>query len=194
MEKILTSINFPDIELIPFALKLNDEYLKKQYLGWLKDKDVIRLIGSEELAKKNINKSFIEESFKRFTSKNCNGFFIFHKFDNVFIGTAKLDKISKFTNSAEDGILIGEKNYWGKGISKKVYSIILDYAFFILNLNKVSGGCNEKNISMIKTFKSMGYKHEGTIRKSDNIEGELSDHLYFGILKEEFIQKKNAKF
>lgn len=192
MEKILFSINSPDIELIPFSLKKNDKDLKKQYLGWLKDKDVIRLIGSEELAKKNINKSFIEESFKRFTSHNCKGFFIFHKFDNLFVGTAKLDKISKYTNSAEDGILIGEKNYWGKGISKKVYSLILDYAFSTLNLHKVSGGCNEKNISMIKTFKAMGYKHEGTIRKSDNIEGKLSDHLYFGILKEEFLEKKKC--
>ena len=42
---------------------------------------------------------------------------------------------------------------------------------------------------MIKTFKSMGYKLEGVMRKADNIDGVLCDHLYFGILKEEFFGK-----
>ena len=183
-----------DIELVPFIQKKDDNVLKNKYLEWLNDKEVTKLIGSEQLSKKNLTKQFIEDSFIRFTSNNCLGFFIFYKIDNIFIGTAKLDKISNFTKSAEDGILIGEKNYWGRGISKKVYSILLFYAFHKLNLEKVYGGCNEKNKSMIRTFKSMGYKLEGIMRKSDNIEGKLYDHHYFGILREEFMEKINVQF
>lgn len=189
MREILRTNNVPDIELVPFLLKNNDDDLKMQYLKWLQDYSVTRLIGSEQLLKKNVNKEFIEESFSRFSSKQCMGFFILHRYDNVFIGTTKLDKISHYTKSAEDGILIGEKKYWNKGISKKVYSIILSHAFKKMKLERIYGGCNEKNISMIKTFKSMGYKLEGVMRKADNIDGVLCDHLYFGILKEEFFGK-----
>jgi len=189
MEEILRSNNVPEIELVPFTLKKNDEDLKIKYLKWLQDYSVTRLIGSEDFLNNNVNKDFIEKSFSRFTSKRCIGFFILHRYDNVFIGTAKLDKISDYTKSAEDGILIGEKEYWSKGISKKVYSIILSHAFNKMKLERIYGGCNENNISMIKTFRSMGYKLEGVMRKADNIDGILSDHLYFGILKEEFFGK-----
>ena len=194
MDQILKLNDIPEIELIPFCLRRDDDDLKKNYLKWLSDESVTRLIGSEQLIKENVTKQFIEDSFVRFTSKTCIGFFIFHKIDNVFIGTTKLDKISNFTKSAEDGILIGEKEYWGKGISKLVYTMILLFGFTKMNLEKINGGCNEKNISMIKTFKSMGYKLEGIMRKSDNIDGNLSDHLHFGILKDEFLSKTNVRF
>ena len=46
-------------------------------------------------------------------------------------------------------------------------------------------------IAMIKTFLHIGYTREGCLRKADNIGGTFSDHLYFGILREEFFKKNH---
>ena len=186
IEKILKNRKIPDIELVPFALKKNDSILKNDYLAWLNDPKVTRLIGSKELNQQEKNLNFIEESFNRFSNVTSKGFFIFYLPDEVFIGTSKLDKISNYTKSAEDGIMIGNKEYWGKGLSKKVYKLLLNYAFNELDLIRISGGCNENNKPMIKTFNSLGYQLEGKTRKSDFIDNNFSDHLCFGILREEY--------
>ncbi len=186
MEIIKDSL-IKDIELIPYSLKQDDSSLKKEYLSWLNDKEVTKLIASQELQKEK-DLSFIDKSFARFTSENCKGFFIFYKPDQIFIGTAKLDKISQYNFSAEDGILIGNKKYWGMGLSKKVYKLLLLHAFNDLNLRKIIGGCNENNLPMVKTFQSLGYQLEGRLRKVDFIDDNFSDHFYFGIFKEEFFK------
>jgi len=130
---------------------------------------------------------FIEESFDRFTRLESQGFFIRYLPDHTFVGTAKLDAISKHTRSAWDGIMIGDKRYHGKGLAGQVYSELLNYAFNKLGLNRVNGGCNENNVPMIKTFERLGYSLEGRLRQADYIDGEFSDHLYFGILRKDFL-------
>ena len=190
-DHILYDISYADVKLIPFSKKENDSNLKYQYLSWLNNPKVVKLIGSSSLLNTNKDISFVEKSFKRFTQSSCKGFFIKYEPNQIYIGTAKLDQISTYTRSAMDGIMIGELNYWGLGLSKKVYTILLKYAFLELNLHKVYGGCNEKNVAMIKTFLNLGYKQEARMRESDFIDGKFSDHLYFGILQKEFLSKIN---
>ena len=74
--EIINNKSIKDIELIPYSLKKNDLNLKNQYMSWLNDKEVIRLIGSPELEEEK-DLSFINESFLRFTSNSCRGYFIF---------------------------------------------------------------------------------------------------------------------
>lgn len=176
----------PEVQLVPFACMSGDYALRKLYLGWLNDTDVVRLIASPALLLPNKGVDFVNDSFLRFTQPDCQGFFIFYAPDNVFIGTTKLDSISTYTRSAWDGILIGDKRYYGRGLSSKVYRVLLAFGFEELGLNRVSGGCNEKNTAMVRTFSRLGYAPEGRLRQADCIDGELCDHLYFGIIRDEF--------
>lgn len=145
-----------------------------------------RVISGSDSAKK---REFIEESFDRFTHKTTVGFFIRYIPEDTIIGTTKLDQISFYKRNAMDGIMIGEPGYFGKGIAKQTYRIVLAYAFNILGLERIYGGCNEHNIAMIKIYARLGYTKEGILRKNDYINGKYSDHLLYGILKEEFIEK-----
>lgn len=183
---ILFDNEHPDIQLVPFALKRDDKVLREAYLAWLNDLDVVRLIASPALLVPNKGMEFVDESFTRFTQPGCSGFFIFYAPDNAFIGTTKLDSISAHTRSAWDGIMIGDKRYFGRGLSSRVYRVLLAYGFCELDLKRVSGGCNEKNMAMVRTFARLGYTLEGRLRKTDCIDGEFCDHLYFGILRDEF--------
>ena len=183
---VLADAEFPDLQLVPFASRRDDEALRQQYLGWLNDMDIVRLIASPALMVPNKTTAFVDDSFTRFTQPECRGFFIYYAPDQAFIGTTKLDSISSYTRSAWDGIMIGEKRYFGRGLSRRVYRVLLAYGFRELGLNRVSGGCNEKNTPMVRTFKRLGYTPEGRLRQADCIDGEFCDHLYFGMLRDEF--------
>lgn len=183
---ILYDRNAPDIRLVSFALKRDDQDLRAAYLGWLNDAAVVRIIASPALLTPK-GPDFIDQSFDRFTRPESQGFFIFHAPDNAFIGTAKLDGISEYTRSAWDGIMIGDRRYHGRGLAPQVYRVLLAYAFATLDLRRISGGCNERNTPMIRTFGRLGYIMEGRLRQADCIDGEYSDHLYFGIMRQEFL-------
>jgi RimJ/RimL family protein N-acetyltransferase len=174
------------VELVPFGDVRNDTSLKSNYLSWLNDDEIVRLIASPALLNPK-GPEFIEESFDRFTRPESQGFFIRYIPDNIFIGTAKLDGISEYARSAWDGIMIGDRQYHGRGLASHVYWVLLHYAFNELSLHRVNGGCNENNVAMIKTFEHLGYSLEGRLRQADCIDGEFSDHLYFGILRDEFL-------
>ena len=181
-----------EILLRSFKSQENNEQLKLKYLSWLNDRENTRLIGSKILHETIHDIKYIEESFKRFTSKTCHGFFIYNKDAGEYIGTAKLDKINTESMTAEDGIMIGERRFQGKGYGYQTYDLILKYAFDELKLRKVTGGCNIKNLGMRKIFEGNGYTEEGRFRGVDWIEGEWSDHLYFGIYREEYKELKNT--
>lgn len=174
-----------DVELVSYDELINDSALKNQYLNWLNDFEVVRPILSDELMKQK-GLDFIEESFERFTKESAQGFFIKYKPENLFVGTIKLDKINKKNNSGELGIMIGEKQLWGKKIGEKAYLILLKYAFENIGLNRVWGGTDEHNHSMQKLFLKTGFVQEGRLRKINYFNGKYSDNFHYSILKEDY--------
>ncbi|MCB9025434.1 MAG: GNAT family N-acetyltransferase [Bdellovibrionaceae bacterium] len=183
------------VNLISFSDLVSNFELKSIYLEWLNDIEVVESIGAPNLlVKKELD--FIDKSFERFTSENCLGFFIFHNEANCYIGTAKIDKICNLRKSAEDGIMIGNKHYWHKGLATEIYQLLINFAFKELELNRLTSGCNSNNRGMIKVLEKMGYTREGVLRKADYIKGEFSDHYLYGILREEYLnnlQKSNGQ-
>jgi ribosomal-protein-alanine N-acetyltransferase len=189
---IIYDLDNPTIQLVPFVLVQDNTNLRTAYLKWLNDPEVVRPIASPALLGLK-GPEFVEHSFLRFTCPESPGFFVRYGPDNVFIGTAKLDSISAHCRSAWDGIMIGDRRYLGRGLAATVYRILLAFGFIKLDLNRISGGCNENNIPMVKTFLRLGYSLEGRLRQADCIEGHFSDHLYFGILREEFLTAHNVR-
>lgn len=183
--------NLFSVEVIPFA-EVKKDIIAEKYLSWLNDREVTKLIASPILEKEN-DLSIIDESYQRFTSENCQGFFIRDKKSSEFIGTAKLDKIDLYHNSAELGIMIGEKSFWGKGISKQVFEILMQYAFCNIGVNRLWGGTNYNNFAMRKTFTNLGFKQEGILRMANIIDGKYSDNYIYSILKEEYLQGHECK-
>jgi RimJ/RimL family protein N-acetyltransferase len=158
----------------------------RQYLKWLEDLDVVKYLNVEDLLiPKGLE--FIEQSFERFTQKDSIGFFIRVIKTGEVIGNVKLSNINHYKRSANDGIMIGEKDWWGKGIFYEAFLLLLDYGFNTLGLNRITGGCNVNNLGIPKTLERIGYKKEGELRHADYINGEYSNHLIYGIKREEFL-------
>tara|TARA_B100002051_G_C16731877_1_gene638785 strand:+ start:1562 stop:2209 length:648 start_codon:yes stop_codon:yes gene_type:complete len=178
-----------ELYLVPFQKLSEDINVKALYLSWLNDIENLKSIGSDALLSPNKDDQFIESSFKRFTSYNSVGFFIYYKMADAFIGTCKLDSFDPSLKSATDGILIGDKNWQGKGLATIIYKTLLMFGFTYLSLHLVNGGCNAQNLAMLRVFKRIGYKHQKTIINADCIDGLVSNHEYFSITQTHFLQK-----
>ena len=106
--------------------------------------------------------------------------------DDRHIGNIGLHKIHPINRTANMGMLLGEKNYWGRGYATKCWSIMSGYAFNVLNLNKVCMSINSENIASIKSAEKAGFKLEGRLIQQVFKGGVYQDELKYGLLKKDW--------
>ena len=178
------------VELISYA-SVNKNQIIDQYLGWMNNIEVVQYFGSLNLLFPK-KKSFIEESFRRFTTDETIGFFIYDKTENQFVGTCKLGNICLINRSAEIGVMIGETNVHGQGIGRKTTKILMDYAFQTLGLHRVWTTVYSNNRGAQKVMEKLGLSLEGRLRESVFKKGEYIDQLRYGILNKEYNPNNNT--
>ncbi|MEG0759971.1 MAG: GNAT family N-acetyltransferase, partial [Chryseobacterium sp.] len=120
---------------------------------WRNDPEVWKFTGSKpnkeispEIELQWIQKVINEESSKRFAIL----------VDEKYIGNIQLTNITK--NSAVFHIFIGDKDYWGKGISSLATYQLLYFAKTVLKLKTVELEVNLSHIAAIKSYESTGFK------------------------------------
>ena len=101
------------------------------------------------------------------------------------IGTCSLVAWSNEHEKAEIGYVLNRK-FWGTGIATEAVKEILKYAFGVLQLNRIEGGCDVDNIGSEKVMLKAGMSFEGVLRKNERIKGEFRDTKIFSILKSDF--------
>ena len=115
-------------------------------------------------------------------------FEIWHKIDKKPIGYCEFDDISWTYRVACIGFIIGELEYWGKGIGTEIVKMLLEYGFKELNLHKITSEVLVPNIGSIRIIEKNGFKLEGKFREEMYIDGIYYDMLKYGLLKEEWNQ------
>jgi len=114
--------------------------------------------------------------------------------DNVFlaivlregdrhIGNVKLGPINWIHRSADIGILIGEKDCWGKGHATEAIRLVVDYAFRKLNLHKVTAGCYSNNQGSLGAFEKAGFQVEGVRKEQFFSNDQYTDGVLLGIVR-----------
>ena len=154
-----------------------------QYLTWLREWDNIKTIGRYEyLLTMDINetKAYVDELNR---SKNDSFFKVYE--NDVFIGTFKIGHIDWRLGIADVGIMIGSTEHKGRGLSKQIINVGIEYAFQTLGLRKLRGGCFSSNIVACKMFEGCGFIEEGRLRKELMLDGQYCDHVLYGLLKDD---------
>jgi len=105
---------------------------------------------------------------------------------DIHIGNIKLDYIDWIHRRGEIGIMIGEKEYWGKGFGEEAIRGICEFAFRELNLMRVTAGCYAHNHGSRRSFDKAGFTVEGIYRKHIWCNGEWNDEVLMGLLKYEY--------
>lgn len=82
------------------------------------------------------------------------------KEDSKLVGTISITDINKHHGIGELGIVIGEKEYWKRGIAQEAIKIVLDFARNT-KLRRISAELEEGNIGMEKALLKSGFNKEG---------------------------------
>ncbi len=125
------------------------------YVNWMNDYQVVKYTESKFTTHTlDSIKQFVETCNN---SKNNFLFGIFLKDNDLHVGNIKLGNVHNLYNHGDIGLIIGLKEYWGKGIATKAIKMVTNYGFDALNLHKIFAGAYSMNVGSIKAFQKCGY-------------------------------------
>jgi RimJ/RimL family protein N-acetyltransferase len=177
--EIKAFIKGKNIDLRP----LNQENLDGNYVNWFNDAEVC-LYNSHHVYPYNREKAAQYISAMQ-NSKDNLVLAIIAK-NGKHIGNISLQKIDFVSRNAEYAIILGEKDYWGKGIAKEASALILKHGFEELNLHRIYCGTSENNKAMQKLAFALGMKEEGRRKEALYKNGKYVDIIEYGLLRKDF--------
>jgi len=134
------------------------------WLKWVNDLKVTKgLIIDPPLTRKD------EEDFYENFQKNLKNILltIEDKSSKKPIGNVSISvnhtELNQF--SADFGLMIGEKDFWNKGLGSEIVKTILKFAFEKLNLIKVQLRVFAENKAAIRIYEKCGFKKVGELKK-----------------------------
>ncbi len=154
------------------------------YVDWLNDKEVNKYLESR-WQEHNL------DNLKEFVTTIRNSahsymFAIIYK--NKHIGNIKIGPIHSIYKYADIGYFIGDKSAWGKGLVSEAISLVGDFAFNHIGLNKIKAGACEYNIGSQKALERNGFKKEYILKEEFFVsKGDAYIDTYcYGILRDEW--------
>ena len=103
------------------------------------------------------------------------------------IGESALRSVDQRVGSADFTIAIGNKTYWGQGYGTDATRALAKYAFEQMHLHRITLYVHASNTRAIRVYEKCGFKHEGRLRQAEYLDGEYSDVLVMGLLREDFV-------
>jgi len=123
-------------------------------------------------------------------SKEIILFTICTKKDNQPVGQTAFVRIDYVSRAAVFYIAIYDPDFWSSGYGGEATTMMLKYAFDILNLNRIQLHVCCDNEKGVKAYKKAGYVIEGTLRKAMYHNNNYCDFYVMSILRDEYYAKK----
>ncbi|MBN2517359.1 MAG: GNAT family N-acetyltransferase [Candidatus Altiarchaeota archaeon] len=169
---------------------LEESDIDGPYLDWLNDPDVTRFMTAGIFPQ---TKEMLRNFYKSISgAQTCVYYAILDKATDKHIGNIKLDHIDWINRRAEIGVLVGDRNFWGRGVCKEAVGLVTEYAFKKLDLRKIMIWANTENTAAVRCYKSNGYKEEGRLREMNYNpdSGKYDDHICLALFKDEWVKRK----
>ena len=163
-------------------LPLSRKHLSISYVNWLNDPEVNKYLESGGGYTIQVLEAFLKEQ-----EKNNILFWGIHlKETNKHIGNIKIDPINHKQNSAEYGILMGDKKNWGKGFGNEASNRILKYCFEDLKFSEITLGVIENNLKAVSLYLKMGFIITKKNEKAGIYNNELCNSLRMSLYVQDF--------
>lgn len=145
----------------------------QQYASWLNDTTVNQYLETRSVTVKELQ----EYIRTKRAAPDVLFLGIFCCDTGKHIGNVKLEPIDSKKKTAMMGLLIGDKEYWGKGVGTEVTNLITDIAFNKLGLKEVTLGVIPENKPAIRVYEKCGFKILKVNKGAINHDGVLHDQI-----------------
>lgn len=109
--------------------------------------------------------------------------------DGKYIGHCLLYGFDHTAHTCSLGIGIGDTAYQGHGYGREALRLLLDYAFRLRNMYKVSLTVSGDNERAIRAYRALGFVEEGRLREQAWGNGAYLDLVCMGLLRSEWEQE-----
>ncbi len=152
------------------------------YIGWWNDAEIQEGLGT---APRNWGRQQAVQHINRFNNRARFHLGIFPKGEDIPIGFLAI--FLEHYDLARTNIVIGNKDYWGRGVPLEVRGRALEVLFEHFKVAKVYGRLHARNYASIFNYKAQGFTCEAILRQHEvGPDGERRDMLMFGLLREEW--------
>ncbi len=144
-----------------------------EYISWLNDPYVVQY--SNQRFRQHTQESCLDY-FKSF--KHSDNIFVAVYQDSEFIGTMTA-YISNIHQTADLGIMIGNRQHWGRGVGKDAWITLMEGLFVQFKLRKITGGTLRCNQAMVKIMIESEMQLDGIRIAQELVDGFPVDILHF---------------
>ncbi len=164
------------LEFHPICL----EHCTSEYVSWLNDPIIYQYLETGG----GYTLQMLSEYLDNVMKKSILFWGIHIKSSRKHIGNIKIDPINNRHGFGEYGILLGDKQEWGKGYAKEASIAIIDYCFEKYNLRKINLGVVAENLPAVHLYKSLGFEIEGIYKNHGIYNGKYMDILRMAVFNE----------
>ncbi|UCE13877.1 MAG: GNAT family N-acetyltransferase [Candidatus Heimdallarchaeota archaeon] len=135
-------------------------------------------------------RDWIRNTWKRRKEGKSYVFGIILKSKNLYIGNVEVSIMNPISRRGLIGIAIFNTDYWSQGLGSEALELIIDYAFYTLNLHSVELDLYENNERAYSCYKKVGFVETGRRRQAYFSDGQHLDAIVMDILASEWKKKK----
>jgi len=162
--------------------KISKKDITIDYINWMNDVEVVQF--TEQKYKKHTKKNIV--SFIEKTNKDKSSIIFGVFFEDKIIGTIKIGKINKIHKSADISYVIGNKNFWNRGVGTIIVKRVCSFIFKKLKLKKITAGTYSLAKGSQNILIKNGFKLEGVLVKQIFYKNRRIDHCIYGLEKKNF--------
>ena len=157
-----------------YLRELTEHDVTEEYAGWLNDPVVNQYLETRQVTLEGL-RSYVQQKSR---SAGAILFGIFWKENGKHIGNVKLEPVDRKRKAATLGLLIGNRDYWGKGAGTEATNLATRYAFDVLGMREINLGVIATNAAAIRVYKKCGFRVEKVRKNAKEHNGMKYDAIY----------------
>lgn len=167
-----------------------DDVINSNWFGWFNDENTTEHMQKHYFPNSLENQLEFFDSLKNEKNKIQLG--IVPKDEDKIKGIISLHNIDYINSNADMSLIIGEPEFRKLIFAQEAMQLIIDHAFFTLNLHKINGGYIESlkkwGVFLKRRF---GYRDEGVWKEHVFKNGKYRNIQRIGLLRNEYIKHIN---
>lgn len=154
-----------------FLRPLTADDVTERYLAWFSDDSVTRYLEVRSVTRREAT-DYIERGTE------TNAYFMCAVCDREsgrHIGNLKIGPIRWAHRVSDMVTVIGDRDFWGKGVATDAIRLASRLAFEVLGMSKLHASMYSGNVGSLRAYTRAGWHVEARLRNQGLIEGELHD-------------------
>jgi RimJ/RimL family protein N-acetyltransferase len=149
------------------------------------DRVMMRYWSSPAMTEHSEAEALLARIHQQFAEKFGFQWGIERKDDGRLLGTCTLFHLDTRNMRAELGYCLASA-YWKNGYMTEALTALIDHAFGPMKLRRLEADIDPRNENSMRILGKLGFSQEGLLRERWNVNGEIQDTAFLGLLAREW--------